>query len=364
MNKITFSVFSLFLCGLVSYANTTFVAEGVNTSDLTASERFYDSGKGYYWNNDYYSGIGWNLLMQAYSDDSFQSLGDLVNYMPENCQGKLNAGSPGLVMGYANEAIAPLKKDTALCWAHASANVLQYWQSYYGMFSKNINTLPDGLTYDKQYLSQYGGTQSLKIVMHFYDNWQNTGGFLQFGALWYLQGKSAISEAECTKRLKDNAVDGGYFADWFTDGNPSSYAIVGSYTGSSDLGRAFAEGMGYEQINGEWVQTIKGQIGSLTVSISGVGDHAITCYGFELDEMGNLQSITYANSDDSSYALHTRTVSYDFNTQSFVLSTDNDEDGTNGNTWSLYSYEFISTPDSLIKLREAYDNALTWSGNG
>lgn len=364
MNKALFSL-SIFLCSSTAHANTAFMAEGVNTSDLTASERFYDSGKGYYWNsNGYYSGIGWNLLMQAYNDDSFQSLGDLVSYMPENCQGKLNAGSPGLVISYADAAIAPLKQDSALCWAHTSANVLQYWQSYYGMFSKNTHKLPDGLTYGKQYLSSYAGTQSLKIGMLFYDNWKNEGGFMQFGALWYLQGKNAISEAECAKRMNTDAVDGGYFAEWFADGSPSSYQTTEGWSVSlSSIGRDFAEGMGYEQIDGKWVQTVKGQIGSLTVSISGVGDHAITCYGFELDEMNNIKSITYANSDDSSYALHTRSVSFDFNTQSFILSTDNDEDGTNGNTWTLYSYEFIRTPDSLVKLREAYDSALTWNGS-
>lgn len=365
MNKIGLFGLTFFLCGLPAHAYSAFMAEGVNASNLAASERFYDSGKGVYWNRDgYYSGIGRALLMQAYTDDSFQSLGDLVSYMPENCQGKLNAGSPGLVISYADAAIAPLKQDSALCWAHTSANVLQYWQSYYGMFSKNTHKLPDGLTYDKQYLSSYAGTQSLKIGMHFYDNWDNIGGYLQYGALWYLQGKDALSGTGYANDLKADAAAGGYFADWFNEGAPTSFKTTNGYIGLSDIGRDFAEGMGYELINGEWVQTVKGQIGSLSVSIAGIGDHAITCYGFELDEAGNLASITYANSDDSSYALHTRSVAYNSSLQGFTLSTDNDEDGTGGNTWTLYSYEFIRTPDNLVKLREAYDSALRWNGSG
>lgn len=160
-----------------------------------------------------------------------------------------------------------------------------------------------------------------------------------------------------------NSVNGGYFADWFTDA-PSSYKTTEGYIGLSDIGQDFAKGMGYEQISGKWVQTVKGQIGSLTVTIENVGDHAITCYDFELDDQNNLKSITYANSDDSSFSLHTRSVSYDSRTGAFVLSTDNDQDGTNNNKWTLYSYEFIQTPDSLVKLRDAYDNSLTWTGNG
>lgn len=367
MTKLHLSLLSFLVCGMPVYADSSFMAEGVDTSDLANSAQFYDSGKGYYW-TDYYSSPGHDLVLQAVSDDSFQSLGDLVKYMPSECQGKLNAGGSyynviGGTPSLYSTAIGSLNKDSNLCWAHTSANVIQYWQGYYGMFYKGTQKLVDGLTYDRQYLSKYAGTQSLKIGMLMYDNWKNEGGFMQFGALWYMKGKDSISNAECTKRMTANSVNGGYFADWFTDA-PSSYKTTEGYIGLSDIGQDFAKGMGYEQISGKWVQTVKGQIGSLTVTIENVGDHAITCYGFELDNQNNLKSITYANSDDSSFSLHTRSVSYDSRTGAFVLSTDNDQDGTNNNKWTLYSYEFIQTPDSLVKLRDAYDNSLTWTGNG
>lgn len=40
--------------------------------------------------------------------------------------------------------------DSLMCWAHTASNMIQYWQSYYGVFYKGNQQLPYGSDYTRE----------------------------------------------------------------------------------------------------------------------------------------------------------------------------------------------------------------------
>ncbi len=343
----------------------TFTAEGVTVTGSTYSylgdsyttvatlgsdtNRFYDGGKGTYW--DGYNSVvraGAVELFEA-SGNSFSFLGDLQTRIPASSSSSCTASS------FQN-----LTDDGQLCWAYTSSNVLQYWQSYYGVFAKKAGDTSKaapihGYTYDEANLSKLGGTQSLKLNMEFYDKWKNTGGTSQAALAWYLGGLSSESLEN------PKAASGGYFATYFPDATQSTDYTTYHWGGDS-----------YERFSAN-LKTLfgqddgtKGQIVHLDLWSSGYTGHAVTCYGYETDADGNITAVYIANSDDQAHGLIKLTVKWEaMSNGTGAVLYDGDYKWTYaGKDWRITSMNAIDTPDVLKSMLAEYESGnQVWMGN-
>lgn len=340
-------------------ASTTYVADGVSIQDIGNSTRFYDTGKGLYWKQ---TGQPYNGAQQLYNQyGGFSFLGDL--------QPRISGTE------FRPAAFDNLVHDGTACWYCVASNMIQYWESYYGVFYKGDAPLPYGYTYDKAHLSTLAGTQSLDLHMAFYDSWilkDNTvGGDGEMAIEWYLAtGKNINADKPNYAELKPDApCKGAFYSDYFQG---SAAARESYYMGgdSSDLRSAtdfLMEAFGFNR-NGERITY--GQIAyvGLLTPTTGTGaltGHALTCYGFTLNEDGLLESLYFTNSDDSSYKIFQAFVG--INEQGFLhLYQDaaHTRDWKYASlSWNLTDITYINTPTLLKEMYDVYTQAaLVWSG--
>ena len=339
-----------------SAVSTTYLADGVDESDLAHSERFYDVGKGYYWSwaseNPY---KGATSLYQECRDFSF--LGDLAPRM---------SGTLLSVNAFNN-----LKNDGQTCGYQVPANMIQYWLSYYGPFYTGSEPLAYGYTYSRDYLDKLGGTQSLDVGMLFYDSWQDMGNSLGFVGKWYFCG---VAEPGM---MKPGASAGGFFADYFStddivyltfdaeDTKYTNYRPLGGKSFSHELVKGF--GM-EEEADGSYAVTRPGQLVYLSLLAGDKNEgHAITCYGFETNADGMVTSLKVTNSDDRLYSLFTLYVKE--NAKGY-MALYTDAACTQlweyaNTTWQINGLEYINTPEHLVDLYKLYaadDTELVWTG--
>ncbi len=247
--------------------------------------------------------------------------------------------------------------DSLMCWLHASANVIQYWQSYYAVFAKPQRG--SYYDYDASFNSAfpeysdakplpYGriGTEApsttddsvdpvpdgkrLYVARDMYFSIpnppaqpRNMGGVFSWAAEWFFRGADKWKKADgSTVDLSAGGMvrdTGGYYANYFGTGEffeeDLSYTTVysdvqdkvsdvhnttaGSPFGSADMAAVkdlLLKGFGVE--NG--VQAQSGMIVTLGTTNSYTGNgHVITCYGFTTDEEGNLKSLLVADNNGS-----------------------------------------------------------------
>ncbi len=241
--------------------------------------------------------------------------------------------------------------DSLMCWLHASSNVIQYWQSYYGVFAKpqagsyydydaSFNTgFPESsqakpLPYGRIGTEAPSSTDEsqepvpdgrrLEVARDMYlsipnpsSQPRNTGGVFSWAAEWFFRGADKWEKANgSTMDLSAGGSvpnTGGYYANYFGKGQDLSYTTVysdvqekvsdvhntttGNPFGSTDTAEVkdlLLKGFGVE--NG--VQAESGKIICLgtTNSYTGSG-HVITCYGFTTDDDGNLKSVLVADNN-------------------------------------------------------------------
>ncbi len=338
----------------------TYLAEGVDVSGFECNygthyeyhatfadttDRFYDGGKGRDW--DAFSDAAYDLYIENKQD--IKVFGDLAS--------DITVGS-----GYLN--FNTLEDDSGHCWAYTSSNAIQYWQSYYGVFANKVGETTNappvhGYTYDKEYVDTLGGTQSLKLNMLFYENWSGSyGGTTSTAFSWYLGGGQSTNSNLLT------GAAGGYFKQYFTDPNATcNVASVwnGAYTLTAD---EFADSIkthfGYEKAeNGAYELTNKGQILYLELLKSGAS-HAITCYGFEANESGQITALYVVNSDDADVRLvklfgKLTDKGYELFTDQLCTVTYND--------WRVTGWSSINTPELLKDMLAEYESGkMTWMG--
>ena len=333
----------------------TLIADGVDYSNLTNSTRFFDNGKGYYYVAGWQPWRGAGELFNQFHNFSF--MGDWASYMGENAM--------------TVTAFAPLRDDANTCWYNTSANMLNYWTSYYGVFYEGDRPLQYGYTYDKKYLTQLGGTQSLKLDKLFYDTWTNEGGDFMMMSTWYLNGSHQYAELgnQGFSELRDYNTKGGYFSKWFTSA-ASTFKEYMNYDGArdmatlADLTRILEEAFGtVKNPDGTLSHTATGQIVYFGIAAP-VGGHAVTCWGYETGADGNVNCVYLTNSDDGTYTLFkvylkvTNNEIYLYNdaacTQLWQYAS---------NSWYLDQLEYIPTPTSLKSMYQEYaGNQLAWSG--
>lgn len=283
-----------------AYVYRGYLVSGLDPADPESSGRFYDSGKGYYYS---FPWLGPSTQAhQLYNETgSFDFLGSMKNYLTTTT--------------WNENALQPLTYDANTCWYQAAANVLQYWESYYGVFC-NSTKLPYGYTYDHRYHERLGGTQSLNIGKFFYDRLQNVGGNFRYLIDWYLAGTFDSGSYMKSYIKPGNPGYGiaGFYGDYFS-GSATAYVTYGdsvnSSTSLSRLQKDLTTGLGWiQQSDGSVVEYISGQLVWLAVHGSnypgyGYGEHAITCYGYGVDSSNRLACIYVVNSDDTEYKLLT-----------------------------------------------------------
>ncbi len=307
-------------------------------------------------------------------------------------------------------------KDTNMCWLHASANLIQYWQSYYGVFAQpqtgsyvnpNTHQLQQNTTKPLPYgtigtenasstnTTQVGDKRRLEVARDIYLNYRtNKGGIFSWAAEWYFRG--AVDWPDNGKTIFINEHTGGYYANYFGTEKPFktdiSYTTVycaaqegttldkvsttGTPFGNTDTAAVknlLLQGFGVN--NG--VQTESGKIVylSTTNSVTGNG-HALTCYGFTTHEDGTLKSILIADNNDNinkyNSALRELFVKVDNNRLELYTDTTFSSasafmpSGSGVNYISAISY--INTPEVLKNMLTEYSDvaneAQVWNGKG
>ncbi len=367
--KITHHTLIAVLSSLPVYAQQ-YIAEGINLDNIESSTHFYDSGKGMFWagpksnpSTPAYDGVTKNL-------DGTKTLSDLLG----DLSGELLSFQQNATYNFYNH-YETLAGDTLSCWYQSGANVVEYWQQTYGVFAEK--SAVSGYTYDKQYLSDFQGTQSLDLTYLFYKNMNgNETGSVGTAIDWYLAGSKGYFDAE---NFKDgvSAADGGYFSKYFSPINPDvgiyysasqvqEYASTNSTTVFADR---LATSLGYTNDgDGTYSRSEKGTIASVLLRPSeGTTNHYVTCYGFELTEDGNAVILYLADSDDEDYNIIKVYAKHDGS--SFKLYSDENGDipwvTFNKDNWTFYQTFSINTPESLKDLEESYSkssNAQIWSG--
>lgn len=306
------------------------IVEGVDVNNVASSERFFDSGKGYYFRDN-------SSDMSQYFRTQYQSQG--ASFMGE--------WKSYLQDGETTSAITQhLQNDADTCWYQVASNCIQYWQTYYGIFSSTPGT-PYGYAYDKQHVSGLGGTLSLNVGKYFYDHTEDEGGNGAFAFDWYFRGNA----------LQANLFDtntGGFYQNWFAgvDAFHQTYWENGAVTLMQ-----FSESV-------RGALSRQGTLVELGISAA-PGGHALTLYGYEEDENGMLTSLYVTNSDDEQYEIFELFVGE--KNGKLMLYTDTELTTAwtyaSASDWYIDVVEYMNTPEALVEARRQYDTkALQWTG--
>ena len=184
--------------------------------------------------------------------------------------------------------------DAVLCWGAASANMLEWWQDRY----KEVNgSLP------AKAISGKGKNYELAIFERFLNDWDNShGGQVYFGIPWYFTGEDRATDIGMQGNAVPNKGTGGYFKDEW----PAIEELLGA-------GREYVKYYEAYGTWGEWGDTsrsahsivtdlvsdgiAKGAV-SLSVVAGFSNQHAITLWGYELNDKGLLSKVYVTDSDD------------------------------------------------------------------
>ena len=300
--------------------------------------------------------------------------------------------------------------DSLMCWTHAAANSIQYWQDVYGVFYKKDVPLPNGYystvelpsgSYDKGGNDVSGtvvnDSRNLNIAKNFYDNWTNEGGKFSYASEWYFKGINvAPKSTQFPNKYNGERVNpnsGGYFDSYFK--NSASYITIysqtrhnttpetsistnGQYFSSlDDLKNTLISALGFErQTDGSYRQTQEGLMPYIGVWDRNDYGHMLSCQGFTTDTNGNLVSILLANGDDDRTVLKNgvKTVNPASLSERYVKLVDGKiQLYTNAqctSSWGSYyigEVSYINTPQVLQNMLAEYSNvsneAQVWNGH-
>lgn len=188
--------------------------------------------------------------------------------------------------------------DSYMCWAHTASNMIQYWQTYYGVFSKKDPvSIPYGSDYKRELYNKMNPYNSpvitdpmrLNVMKALKDSgFSNMGGEVATGTNWFFTWVDS---------------QGGYYSEYFGEihNEQSNYtgqtATITGINSLSTLKSALLPALGITENNGTYTQTESGLISHLNVT-DGSNPHTLTCYGLTLNEDGSIKSLIIADSDD------------------------------------------------------------------
>lgn len=275
--------------------------------------------------------------------------------------------------------------DSLMCWSHAASNSIQFWQTYYGVFYTGERELPYGNIGTEP--AYYGATETipntkqLSVAKAFYENWPDSGGKFGPATDWFF-------------KWDDSSSNGGYYSNYFGNASSSrpSYVTIYSQGGEALNASETNTSAGYtpfadtragltetllpafgltRNADSTYTQTEVGLLPFLGIWYDDTSTgqtlsygHMISCYGFTLDENGDIKTILVSNSDDGVSQLQQLFVKE----QNGQLRLYRNEAGTQkftGRNWYIGEVSYISTPDSLKAMYADYanpDNELLWKG--
>ena len=209
--------------------------------------------------------------------------------------------------------------DVNMCWAAASANIIQWWQDRYVELG---HTLPSTAITGAGTKTYDGTKYNLAIMEAYRDLWDNSrGGSVSHGVTWYFEGRNIMKEASAGTHAQPlNANTGGYYSnDWnsilsniyhgydyvivpgileykdLISGEFNNYSIWGNGSGLS--GNA-----SLKKFSDLVVEFIDRGVTSLTVALAanlGSIHHATTLWGYEIDNAtGIITKVWLTDSDD------------------------------------------------------------------
>ncbi len=182
--------------------------------------------------------------------------------------------------------------DTQLCWASASANMLAWWQTQYGVNEFTSSVVP---------------TTADGIFSSFVSNWANVSGRESYGLTWWISGASESDSytAYYDANFTGSATAGGYYAPHYGAADISGLVREVSLTGVSA-----------EQVASDW-SSVYAEGGIMSLGVYGtlsngslLGGHTLTLWGFATDASGRLSSITVTDSDDRIDSVLTLNLAY------------------------------------------------------
>ncbi len=364
---------STLLSGSLASAGTLYVADGINLDDYNKSERFFHSVKGPYAN--------WRALQTKYEETgNLDFLGNLAQYVKPNAQGKID------LTDY--DCRREFSEDTMMCWAHAAADAITYWQTYYGVFYKGDKELPYGLNYDRSLLGDTNNSEFTQVITDFVINWSDDGGNAIYAYEWYFNGglpqgypvgdTSLLSEEDApalkgNPTLKgwsvlENKDSGGYGAGYGVQMEWHSTEWIRGHMSRGDILNMVADAFGYTKNGTEWLLTEENRICS--VGVGGDIAHALTCLGFGTDDNGELEYLIFIDNDGLSSEgvtkVYLKKGQYYIDEESWLLYYDKAcTRPYAGCSVILETLEWIDTPDALKAKYEAYnsaDSVLVWTG--
>ncbi|MGN1309200.1 MAG: hypothetical protein ACI4XO_05085, partial [Akkermansia sp.] len=367
-------------------SSDVYVATGVNYDNPWESEFYFDSTKGSTLVN---AGTSVDAFIEAWKANAAAHNGDVKNltflgewagridtnssWLQNPTNGNNQDLTAGNIDAYAVQQLVSITGtadlnsrsdkgmalDGNMCWAHTAANMLQYWQCYYGIFATNAGKMQHGYAVqDAQTARTMLGVQSLNITKWYYDTFANIAGSLELALPTYL---------DVCKSGNWEAKSQNVFGDFFST---NSVTLTRSPRTVSELTQSIKELLGVQvDENGKVIQNVYGQLIGLDISspesTTGSG-HSLTLYGFGLNDSGLINRLIYANSNvgDPS-GLKTAYVK---ETDGFIKLYEDEActvnlEGKSESSWLVAKLTAINTPDSLKDMGRQYaENDLVWHG--
>lgn len=361
-------------------SSDVYVASGVNYENPWESEFYFDSTKGS--TLEYAGSTSVNAFIDAWKKNAEKTdnvkdltfLGEWASRIDINSswfQNPTNGNNQALTADNIDaQAVQKLvcstsgetttrtswgmTADGSMCWAHAAANMLQYWQCYYGIFATNKSAMQHGYAVrDAATAKTMLGVQSLNTTKWFYDNFTNNGGDVSKALGLYL-GRDA--------NYSDKTLN--VFENYFS--SASAVTIVKSAGTIGELTTHVLSLMGVDKADdGSLSSNTYGQLIGLDIAVAdraGSG-HSLTMYGFGVGENGQINRLIYADSNVAS-GNGLRTVYVKENNGALVLYEDEScQKLLEGEAWQISKLTAINTPDSLKDMRRQYaEGDLVWKG--